>query len=137
MSRNTNSLFWVICGAIVILTIFGLVNNKFNIVGEIMGGAKASVEKADNGTVPGAPEYIKFESKDGVYNVVFNETENATRYDCNYGPRKTALKNSAIVSIGEHKVTCLVPDSNGITYVQLNAINGESTTSSDIIKITN
>lgn len=134
MSRNTNSLFWVICGAIVILTIFGFLNNKYGIIGSIFQYEKREVNEADDGSIPESPVFIETVETSDKYIVYFNVSKNATRYRCIYGERQTGLKNSAIVEITGTKISCNIPKKDS-KYAQVIANNYDKETPSQIIQL--
>jgi hypothetical protein len=135
MARNTNSLFWVICGAIVVLTIFAFLNNRYNIIGTIFQYERTEVSEADDGSVPEAPTFIETVETDNKYIVYFNVSKNSTRYRCVYGERQTGLYNSAIVEVQGKKVSCNVPKKAESKYVQILGTNYDKETPSEIIAL--
>lgn len=137
MSRNTNVLFLVITGAIVILTIFSFINAKFDVIGDIVTVFQGNVSNSDNNTTPDAPMFKKVEIVGDDYLVYFNTAKNASRYKCAYGPRKTAVKNSALVTFDGDNVICKIENNSNNYYVQIIAINNQKETPSEIRYIEN
>lgn len=136
MSRNTNPLFWVVCGAIVILTIFAMINNRFNIIENVFSRNNNTVSTADNNATPEKPTYIGYKIENNTYYVTFKTSKNSTRYRCAYGPRSSAVKNSAIASPTSSEVVCSFPvKDNKDVYVQVFGQNTSKETGSDIIKV--
>lgn len=139
MSRNTNALFWILCGAIFVVTVYLIVNtNISSTLKDLFTNNTRIINKTDDGSTPGKPTLKTKEAVADEFTVVFTPTANTSRYRCNFGTEKGSMKNTGIIYIDRDKITCkgshLVSGTK--YYVQLIAQNLDKSTASDIYDIT-
>lgn len=136
MGNNTNTLFLVICGAIVVLTIFTIINNNTGAIEAPIKDFQEEVTGADNGDIPGIPIFINSNKNESFYTVNFKTSENSTRYKCLYGPRRTAINSEAVMNITKQNVTCNIPfTGSDKLFVKVLGINGDNNTPSEILEL--
>ena len=139
MKRNTNAIFWIICGAILILTMYIAVETNFaEVLSKPFKDWRQTVDKADDNSVPEKPI---FESKkqDGNNSIFYYKvSKNATRYECRAGTEKKDMRERGIVFIDKQKITCKFSSlEDGTKYfIKAVANNGSENIESSIIEFT-
>lgn len=138
MSRNTNTLFWVICGAIVVLTIYLVIVAEVpNTIKNILDHNNKTVEVVDDGSTPTKSTVKSSESTNNSFAISYAPTKNTSRYRCDYGTEKGKMDNTGIVYIDKDKIVCKASHLKSATkyYVQLSSINNNIAIKSDIVSV--
>lgn len=138
MSRNTNALFWIICGAIFVTTVYLIVTTDVpSMITNLFSHNNDIVNSADNGAVPTAPAFVESKSTSNSLDITFKKSENASRYHCQYGTEKAEMKKNGIVYVKDETIVCQISNLKADTkyYIQLSASNVNKKTSSPIIDV--
>lgn len=139
MGRSTNALFWIICGAIFVVTVYIIVNSDLsNVISEIFTDTNNIVDKADDGSTPGKPAYVSAKVESDEFSITFKKSANSTRYRCNYGTEKGSMKETGVIYIDKDTIVCSATHLKPNTkyYVQLLGQNLDKETGSDIKTVT-
>lgn len=137
MYRNTNTVFLIICGGIIILAVYLIIaTDAPRILSGIFSNNQETIEKTDDGMTPTKSSFIKIKKENDNTIIYFTKTNNTSRYKCIYGSEKGKMNNDAIVHIGRENIECKINKTiNTDYYVQLISINNRIEIKSDIQKV--
>lgn len=136
MARNTNALFLIICGAIIVLSIFIIVNGQIHLIESPFKNTQEQLNSSDNEDIPEQPVFSEYIQNETNFIAIFNTSGKTSRYSCLYGPRISAVKKTAVITLDSKFVRCDIPNLDASDkFVQLVSINGNNKTFSEIKKL--
>ena len=135
MVKNTNAVFWIICGAIFVTTVYLIIAADVpGMVGDLFANNKSMVETTDNGATPEKSVVKDIGTTADSFSVTYKKAKNASRYRCFYGEEKGNMKKTGVIYVGEDVITCRVMNLKPNTkyYVKMQSLNNDKKVESEI-----